>query len=1018
MTQRKNIYDLASIFLLIFSLGVLSIPLCQAQNTTENQEAKQLCQQADSLMLQKAYPQAFEHYSQACKLYKKEKNNAQYWVCLNKMVEIQHKQGNLAEALEISDKSLKKYPKQFEKQSLQKVLMLAQKGDISATQGENQQAIEWYQEALNIWQEETDEPSLETAEIYEKMGLIYQNSLKKQSLAGFYFEQALGIYRTLLTNKNLKTANLFERLGLLYYQLGLYDKALHRFDQSLQSYIMLYGENHEKVATTYNNLGVVYNKQGLPSFALDNYQKALKIWLTLFGENHQEIATAYNNLGAVYHHLELYEKAIEHYQKSLSVIEKLWGENHPQMAIIYNNMGAVFEKQDFNEQALAFYQKALHIKINQLGEYHLEISHVYHNIGSLYKKIKRYDLALEAHQRALMIRKKVLPTHHPDFAVSYHHLGKLYQEQTDYLTALFYLQKALIVNSGNFRDSLNIYSHPSMYNIHTPSSFLNSLQAKAECFASFYAETLHMTDLKTAYKTYLLADSLLTMMRESAFKNQDKLILGKSAEQINRGAMQVCITLFEATKEANYVEKAFYFSERNKSNLLMSSFKEEQFEQYSSIPPSLLYEADKFKKKIIFLEQKTYINSPETEIYRDSLYFYRRIYERIIATFERDYPDYRNFKYTNGISSLQQIQQNLNAQTAIVEYFLDAKNSYVFLITKDTLIVFPILNHALIQNIAEQYYNELQSEARLKRFAQWAYNSYSFLIAPLMPYLKNKKRLIIIPEQSLWYIPFEAFIQKMPEGKTIARDDFDDLSYLLYQFEISYHYAATLWQVKQSQDISSNHPCDFIGFAPYSNLLESYHIDLGLPESGKEVLGIAEMFKRNQLKAQSYIGEKANKAFFLENVHQTRILHLATHSQANYQNDKLAKIAFYDSIPDKRIGHQASLLASEILHFNLKSDLVVLSSCESGTGKFEKGEGIFSLGKTFWSVGAKNVVYSLWNVDDVYAKELMLLFYKEYLNPLHPSPFYKALHTAKLKLIQKEKFLHPKHWSNFVLVGF
>ncbi|MBS1910888.1 MAG: CHAT domain-containing protein [Bacteroidetes bacterium] len=106
--------------------------------------------------------------------------------------------------------------------------------------------------------------------------------------------------------------------------------------------------------------------------------------------------------------------------------------------------------------------------------------------------------------------------------------------------------------------------------------------------------------------------------------------------------------------------------------------------------------------------------------------------------------------------------------------------------------------------------------------------------------------------------------------------------------------------------------------------------------------------------------------------------------------------------------------AFDISHMDFTgTELVVLSSCESGLGDILAGEGVFGLARAFRAAGARAVMMSLWKVPDKQTQELMELFYTNWLDKHMSKP--EALREAQREMAGR--YNDPYYWGAFVLVG-
>jgi CHAT domain-containing protein len=183
-----------------------------------------------------------------------------------------------------------------------------------------------------------------------------------------------------------------------------------------------------------------------------------------------------------------------------------------------------------------------------------------------------------------------------------------------------------------------------------------------------------------------------------------------------------------------------------------------------------------------------------------------------------------------------------------------------------------------------------------------------------------------------------------------------------------------------------------------------------LPYSGEEVLRAK---KRYGGSSDMWIGKAGTKEAFLQSASKYKIIHLATHGKADFQEGNFSFLAFSSSDDHAENGF---LSVAELYNLPINADLVVLSACETGIGEQQRGEGVLSLARAFAYAGAKSIVASLWSVNDQSTMQIMDYFYGEL----------KAGKTKNLALAQaKRNYLqqnpgrasHPFFWAGFVGLG-
>jgi CHAT domain-containing protein len=359
----------------------------------------------------------------------------------------------------------------------------------------------------------------------------------------------------------------------------------------------------------------------------------------------------------------------------------------------------------------------------------------------------------------------------------------------------------------------------------------------------------------------------------------------------------------------------------------------------------------------------------------------------------KKYPQLKTFKSSD--ISVKIIQKNvLLNNELLLEYFDGNYNLYIFSIEKDK----PIAIHKIEKNVSfNQEVNAFLNffsdgrgvtlQNNMKEYTTLGYKLYQKLFNNL-----TNKNIILIPDGVISFIPFDALITK----KTTSTN-FENLPYLVQQSAINYAYSSTILLQEKNKKTENE---KILGFFP---VFENNHRGLSqLTYTLIESANIKKTFKGNFL-----IESNATKRAFEKIANQYSIIHLSTHATAGDYFEPPA-IEFYDE----------TLYLPEIYGYNLNTDLLVLSACETGIGTLRKGEGAMSLARGFSYAGVRNLIVSLWKVNDKSTEKLMTNFYKFYKNNNNKN---EALHLSKLNYLNdfsiSSNKKSPYYWASFIYIG-
>ncbi|HET9479194.1 MAG TPA: CHAT domain-containing protein, partial [Pyrinomonadaceae bacterium] len=400
--------------------------------------------------------------------------------------------------------------------------------------------------------------------------------------------------------------------------------------------------------------------------------------------------------------------------------------------------------------------------------------------------------------------------------------------------------------------------------------------------------------------------------------------------------------------------------------------------------------------------------------------------------------------------TLQETQQRiLNDETSLLEFALGNERSYAWLVTRNNVTSVELPSRKEIDQAAKRLYKAITDhqlvhgesiEARAEREAKAAAalpveirTVSKLLLAPLSGKL-NTKRLLVVADGALQYIPFQILIdpqsheQLIKSHEIVNQPSASTLAIVLSEIS-SRKTAANLIavladpvfeftdpRVKRDAPGVLDQPAEMLAVRRALRDVGVTPDGLQIPRlfaSGREADEIVALAPaRTALKAVGFAASRDR--IFSPHLASFRIVHIATHGIINSERPEQSGIVL--SLFDQQGRSQNGFIRlHDIYNLKLPADLVVLSACSTAFGKDVKGEGLISLTRGFMYAGAAGVVASLWKVDDEATAELMKHFYAALLKKGMPPA--AALRDAQLELAKQRRWQSPYYWAGFVIQG-
>ncbi|REL24988.1 CHAT domain-containing protein [Rhodohalobacter sp. SW132] len=271
---------------------------------------------------------------------------------------------------------------------------------------------------------------------------------------------------------------------------------------------------------------------------------------------------------------------------------------------------------------------------------------------------------------------------------------------------------------------------------------------------------------------------------------------------------------------------------------------------------------------------------------------------------------------------------------------------------------------------------------------------------------KSYSSLILIPDGYLHQLPPDV----IPLNKPVSSHSYGATTFLIEHMDVrTLNRLDDMRQRRQSIDFEY----DFTGFgvADFQNSTTNRSL-MPLPQAPGEVSKIQHNLQRFP-KRTAFIEHDATPQRFKEIAGNSRILHMATHSEISESDPLFSRLHLlpdqFSDDPDPA----NQIFAYELFELNLQNELIMLNSCESGGDRAIQGSGIMGLSRALHYAGAQSLILNAWSVNDQFAADFAEMFY-HHINEGETKS--RALQLTKIDFI-KNKNANPHFWGPYILNG-
>lgn len=805
------------------------------------------------------------------------------------------------------------------------------------------------------------------------------------------------------------TLRLSNILAAVLIRLNRLSEALLLAGDSYRRSLASRGEGDFVTFQAIHNLGEIYRKLGRPTESTPLLENGYETARRNLGPAHDMTLALLSGLGMSLLAEQRFKEAIEAFELNVSLNKQKWGERHHATIIAYSNLGVAYGDAGRLEDEIRIKEKTLHLAREVLGERHQATISNLHNLAALYARLKRRHQAEPLLAKASALADEVSG----ELALSsMNALGNRANNlmEMGHASEARQLYVKFIDRAERLRATpgLSDQNRRSLFasNIGRYREFVHLLIRRGE-----FDEALRVAE---RIKARTLAELVATREAGVAAITDDADRTAWDDMEYTAAALEGRIAAAQPGRDRVLLE-----DERNRLHQKQEALRTAMATQYPDF--ATLTEPRALEPE----EARTLVPADAAFVSfvlnRDRLLVLVVTQEGIAA---RELPDWPQL--AGSLLVYWAATANLRGIDGLER---ELKRS-VWELPGGALV--------LAAEAPQPQARRIQSDSELADLVA------ARLVRPWYDLVKDRKRLLLSPDDALSILSFDGL---RLNGRYLVEDH--DIQYvpsfallrLLREREARYaalperkgvfamggarfQRTRTLvspYIVMETRDPAAPAKPPAGPIAPGDpHAVEKFFAQrnmewVNLPGADKEAREIAGLFGAGD--GVAFTGEDATETK-LEEWNRTgelgrfRYLMFFTHGYLNLQEPSLSAIVLGQM--HKAPGADGYITAAEFSRYRLQSDLVVLSACNTGVGRFVHGEGVLGLPYALIQAGNRNTVLTLWSVEN----ESSQRFTKSLFEKLRAGmPQHAAVAQAKRELLASSRYRHPAYWAAYALYG-